>query len=414
MKAGKTGGQAGMAVMDFRDGGFGFTRSRQRAQRNQKFEEYGWDDSDEPASYADDRRFAANPTGDGLPSRLGRLTHYLGAVLSVGLMLGLMTWGWQLVMRDVSGVPVIEALGGDARTAPEEPGGELTGHTGLAVNDVAEGVERAPAEQVAIAPDSAQLDDTDVAMGELGATAHEPRISSADPLSFDEAPEIAMTNAELAAAEQARAAAEAAALAVAAAQTSDAPAIEGPITAVVTDENGEVAEPNAINEALAEAQTAEPAPVVARKISASPRPAPRPRRAAAAAPVVTASAAPAPAPASAPAPAERPASRADVTAPASPAPSPAPVQTASASGNGPQVQIGAFDSDAVAASEWGRVAGKHGNLFSGKGQVIQKHEVNGRTFWRLRVAGFGSRDEARQFCQALIAKGTDCIPAGGQ
>ena len=78
------------------------------------------------------------------------------------------------------------------------------------------------------------------------------------------------------------------------------------------------------------------------------------------------------------------------------------------------MQIGAFDSDALAAGEFGRMSGKYGDLFSGKGQVIQKHEVNGRTFWRLRVAGFDSRAEAQDFCAKLKAAGTDCIPATAQ
>ncbi|MDN3711791.1 SPOR domain-containing protein [Paracoccus cavernae] len=75
------------------------------------------------------------------------------------------------------------------------------------------------------------------------------------------------------------------------------------------------------------------------------------------------------------------------------------------------VQIGAFDSNALAEGEWNRVSGKFGSLFSGKAQVIQKAESGGRNFWRLRAAGFESRDEARRFCAALIAEGIDCIPA---
>ena len=85
---------------------------------------------------------------------------------------------------------------------------------------------------------------------------------------------------------------------------------------------------------------------------------------------------------------------------------PAPVAVSSASG--PQVQLGAFDSDSIAASEWNRLSGKH-VVFGGKQQVIQQHQSNGRTFWRLRVAGFGSLSEARQFCAALKSAGTDCL-----
>ncbi|HRM76143.1 MAG TPA: SPOR domain-containing protein, partial [Paracoccus sp. (in: a-proteobacteria)] len=88
----------------------------------------------------------------------------------------------------------------------------------------------------------------------------------------------------------------------------------------------------------------------------------------------------------------------------------APAATRVASGAS-LVQIGAFDSDKLAKGEWNRVSGKFGALFAGKDMVIQKHETNGRAFWRLRAAGFGSKDEARRFCAALIAEGIDCIPA---
>ena len=79
----------------------------------------------------------------------------------------------------------------------------------------------------------------------------------------------------------------------------------------------------------------------------------------------------------------------------------------------PVVQGGAFDSDSIANGEWQRLAGRNGGLFSGKSPVIQEHQSNGRTFWRLRVAGFDSLSEARQFCSALQSSGTDCLALGG-
>ncbi|MFD1880333.1 SPOR domain-containing protein, partial [Paracoccus pacificus] len=75
------------------------------------------------------------------------------------------------------------------------------------------------------------------------------------------------------------------------------------------------------------------------------------------------------------------------------------------------VQIGAFDTQADAESEWARLTGRFGSLFDGKGRVIQTAESNGRTFVRLRVAGFESKDEARRFCAALVAKNAACIAA---
>lgn len=45
--------------------------------------------------------------------------------------------GAQTVLRDSSGVPVVRALEGPARIAPEDPGGLLVAHQGLTVNEVA-------------------------------------------------------------------------------------------------------------------------------------------------------------------------------------------------------------------------------------------------------------------------------------
>ncbi len=363
-----------MAVMDFREGGYVF--SRHKVKREFSNDQGGWDDQPQRGG-----AHAADPQGDdSLTARFARLTHYLGAVASVALMVGLMVWGWQLVSRDVSGVPVIRAIAGDARTAPSDPGGELTNYTGYAVNDVAEGAEQQPTQQVAIAPAPVGLSDEDVAMGQLGATARAPLTTTEAPLSFAGDPIVPLSDSE------ARAQAEAQRLALADsavrdATIIDAPASEGPVNEALTDENGAPAQAAAIAEALAQAQ-AESNPGV---LTASTRPAPRPRSTRVASAGTTATDARPVAPEAAP-------------------PAPAPVSQAS----GPQVQLGAFDSDSIAASEWNRLSGKH-VVFSGKQQVIQQHQSNGRTFWRLRVAGFDSLSEARQFCAALKSAGTDCL-----
>lgn len=382
-----------MAVMDFREGGYVF--SRHKVKR-----EFSYDQNGQPAAAAGQAQHPVQ--ADGLPARLARVTHYMGAVASVALMVGLMAWGWQLVSRDVSGVPVIRAVQGEARTTAEEPGGQLTNHTGLAVNSVAGGQVLSPTDQVAIAPAPVDLSADDVAMGELGATAHEPSNPSETPLTFAGEPIVPLSDSEARALADAQAAAAAeralADQAVNQAAIIDAPATEGPVTEVVTDENGLPAQSAAIAEALAQAQAeANPGVVVA-----SVRPTPRPRVTRVAAAPAAAAAQTAVAEAPAPAP-DRPE--------AAPAPTPAPVASNSASG--PVVQVGAFDSDSIANGEWQRLAGRNGGLFSGKSPVIQEHQSNGRTFWRLRVAGFDSLSEARQFCSALQSSGTDCLALGG-
>lgn len=375
-----------MAVMDFREGGYVF--SRHKVRREFSYDQ-DWDQAD---GQGDEQRFAADPDGVApLTTRLARLTHYLGAVASVGLMVGLLVWGFQLVSRDVSGVPVIAAIEGEARTTPDDPGGELTSYTGYAVNDVAAGSEPAPVDRVAIAPSATGLDDSDVAMGELGATAREPATEVEAPLNFDGEAITPLSDSEAKAQAEALAAAEAERLRVQQevqqAAIVDAPATEGPVNEVVTDENGAPAQAAAIAAALAEAQA-----IPQGAVSSSARPAPRPRTTR-----VVAAAATAPKP---------------VQAAAEPTPAPAPSPAASSvsvSSGAPLVQVGAFDSEAIANSEWSRLSGKFGSLFSGKGPVVQRHQSNGRTFWRLRVAGFDARSDAQSFCSALKAGGTDCI-----
>lgn len=61
----------------------------------------------------------------------------VGAVISLAVFVGIVTWGAKTVLRDSSGVPVVRALEGPARVAPEDPGGLLVSHQGLTVNEVA-------------------------------------------------------------------------------------------------------------------------------------------------------------------------------------------------------------------------------------------------------------------------------------
>lgn len=60
----------------------------------------------------------------------------VGAVISLAVFVGIVTWGAKTVLRDSSGVPVVRALEGPSRVAPEDPGGILVAHQGLTVNEV--------------------------------------------------------------------------------------------------------------------------------------------------------------------------------------------------------------------------------------------------------------------------------------
>ena len=98
----------------------------------------------------------------GLP-RVTNLVNYAGAALSLALILGVGFWGYKLIMRDVSGIPVVRAMEGDMRVLPDNPGGAVALHTGLAVNEVAAIGEAGGLEdRIVLAPRTAGLAQEDL------------------------------------------------------------------------------------------------------------------------------------------------------------------------------------------------------------------------------------------------------------
>jgi len=73
------------------------------------------------------------------------------------------------------------------------------------------------------------------------------------------------------------------------------------------------------------------------------------------------------------------------------------------------VQFGAYDSHAVAEQEWSRISTKLASFLGNQTHVIQKAESGGRTFYRLRAAGFSDIAEARRFCSA-VSERAECYP----
>ena len=53
----------------------------------------------------------------------GSLAGWLGAGVSLMLLVGITIWGYQVVMRDVNGIPVVRAVQDPMRIAPLDPGG---------------------------------------------------------------------------------------------------------------------------------------------------------------------------------------------------------------------------------------------------------------------------------------------------
>lgn len=74
------------------------------------------------------------------------------------------------------------------------------------------------------------------------------------------------------------------------------------------------------------------------------------------------------------------------------------------------VQLGAYDSEAIARQAWSQLVSREGDLLGGKSLYLERATSNARVFYRLRVAGFQSADQTRTMCEALRGRGIDCIP----
>jgi len=101
------------------------------------------------------------------------------------------------------------------------------------------------------------------------------------------------------------------------------------------------------------------------------------------------------------------------TPPASAAPaiqaSTAPVQASA--GRVVAVQLGALNTQTAAQSQWDKIYAAAPALFRGKAPNIQQAEVNGQTYYRLRVAGFSNQVEAARFCGEVSSTGYACTVA---
>jgi hypothetical protein len=262
--------------------------------------------------------------------------------------------------------------------APEDPGGEIADHQGLAVNDVAEtGFATPMPERLVLAPRPLVLADEDVAG--LGGPAA-PVIDAAAPgLVAPAASDIALAAAPQTESASPTELAVDAAIAEALGLLPDDPGATGELAVA-----GEMAAADALEGPALADLSAEPAPEGA--IIVSPRPRSRP--------LDPALASAAPAVEIAP---EALAGLVEVD------PATIPVGTR-------LVQFGAFGTADEARVEWVRLQGGFGELLAGKGLVLQPAESGGRAFFRLRATGFDDEDDARRFCAAFVAQNVTCIP----
>lgn len=276
------------------------------------------------------------------------VVNWAGAAMSLALIAGIGFWGYKIIIRDVSGVPVVRAAEGPMRVQPDDPGGQQAAHQGLSVNHVAaDGAAAAPADRLVLAPEPLTL-------------------------SLDDTPQSAPVVEE-----------------------ESEPVEKVALNQSVTDEETEDAQVRAAIEALAEqlAEGVEPieGTVEEQEVEEKPelglgkslRPQTRPSQLSSIEQAVVVSLSSQ--------------SSAEVDADS------IPVGTRLA-------QLGAFETPEIARDEWSKLSTRYEEYLEDKQRVVQKAQSGGRTFYRLRAMGFDDLNDARRFCSALVAEGVDCIP----
>jgi hypothetical protein len=290
---------------------------------------------------------------------LAAAMNWAGALFSVLLIAGIAAWGWQLWVRDVTGVPVIKALSGPMRVLPEDPGGLASENQGLTVNRIAEErADVAPERLVLVSEPVALNEDEDLAMGALPGAAvvgagvvppGEEIEAEEDVVTIGETPTFGP--------EQTNAVQE---------------------TAVLSGTDLAVQE--ALADIMTSASAATGGTTGARLIPATVRLPPR-----------------------------RPEGLRASVAPAAISGA-GNVQPLAVAPGTRLVQFGAFGDASAAHAEWERLTSRFGDYMVGKQQVVQEVESGDRTFYRLRATGFVDLADARRFCSVLQADGADCVP----
>lgn len=326
---------------------------------------------------------------------IGAMVNVAGALVSLALVAGVGIWGYKLLVRDVSGVPVVRALKGEMRLPPEKPGGLPADHQGLAVNAVAaNGVAAPPADELKLAPPPVDLSDEDTPVPPNAADRTAAAKDPAAPPSGDALTAFREGSVEALVEELTRGVAPLEG-------GTDGEGDDAILQPAALDPSDEVAEapstgPELMIEKTQEEIAIDPtdlallaAPGVKRSLRPIARPAELEQTARA--------------------------DQADVQAAIDNAvdtstPGATDIDPDSLPAGTRLAQLGAYDSPDLARTEWDKINARFEDYMEGKGRVIQQAASGGRTFYRLRAMGFDDLSDARRFCSALVAGGADCIP----
>lgn len=313
------------------------------------------------------RQQAQQQAPPGRSRAAGALVNWVGAMLSLALLVGVCVWSYRLMVRDVSGVPVVQALAGPMRVAPDDPGGRRAAHQGLAVNAVAAEGQAAPAaDAITLAPAPVALEPEDRVAAQRTAAAEdrpEDQASAPDAGGATRPPEQRPASLEWAG-DPGRLPDTVLARSpvpprrpgtLRASSTSTAPGAGSGERLVNASYDAGRSSGRSGRDEQAEALLEQLATRMA------------------------------------------PSRHADID--------PQSLQPGTR-----LVQLGAYDDEAEARAAWSALADRFPAQFDGRGRVIEEATAGGRSFFRLRAHGFSDEPEARRFCAVFAHEGVDCIP----
>ena len=284
----------------------------------------------------------------------------------MGLILGLGTWFYQLGVRDAQTVPVISASTAPIKVRPEDAGGEVTPHQDIASYD-AGAAQPVPEPRPQLAEPAPEPTSEDVPVAEPAEPEPEPaqpETTSPEPVArlqpfSDDAPETDNQPGALGAPDG----------------LDEEPEPDATI-AVIQPEPEPEAEPEAEPEPVVPPvdEGSELAPVFSPAINRRPQDLrERQRRAIEAEQIDQAT------------------------------------LTARAESSRVKIQLRASPSRAEILAAWNRIQSANRDVLGAKALALQTTTSGGTQFFRLRVGPFRNRAEANSVCEALRARGQDCI-----
>jgi hypothetical protein len=310
--------------------------------------------------------------------RATSLVNYSAAAASFALIVGLGYWGYELVVRDVSGIPVVRAAEGPLRIAPTNPGGEVSANTGLSVNHISAKGEAAPSEDaLLLAPQNSVIEPGDLVTPVLP---EELETTITASFSADDFDEILVSDGGTLLPQATEAGATEQIIPVSVDQAQILALVEQ-ITSDESDATPRVIAADESDDLISEVIPAS-VPGLTRTILPKARP-----DTLLASLVIEAEE-------------DRTASPTQASLVYSQA---VPIGT-------DLIQLGAFSTAEIAADEWSRLSQLYPAYLGNKTRVILEASSGGVSFYRLRAMGFSGADEARRLCSAFLTQNVECTP----